>query len=251
MYEAVLSWIEAHPATFAVVASIAVPTILSALSFLDGWAAKRWPVAVAIARALLPDVKRVVAIAASGALESRKLPVPPEVRALTVERVERAISQRPTADPDRTPVGPRRIPPLPCLLLLLALALVDCGADTQTAVHSANEIRTAGHAYADVVDAVCTKPAERAAELPEDEAGRELARLQALHCSTALLALTAYSEAHRTLHDLIEAIQAGQCTPTIARDVPEKCDLFRASAKAVDAGVALARAVDELQRGAR
>jgi hypothetical protein len=93
MFEAVLSWIEEHPQTFVMLVALAVPAVGSVASFLDGWAAKRWPVAVALARALLPDLKRAGAILVSGALESRKLPVPPEVRALQVERVEKAIEQ--------------------------------------------------------------------------------------------------------------------------------------------------------------
>jgi len=93
MYDAILSWLEAHPE---LVAAVGVPLVLSVLSFADRQLAERWPVALAVLRALVPDVKRAAAILLSNAGRSGKLPEPPEVTELRYRRVEAAIERATT-----------------------------------------------------------------------------------------------------------------------------------------------------------
>jgi len=94
MYDAILAWLEAHPELAGVFAVAVVWPALSGLaSFADGWLAKRYPVALAVGRALGFDLKRLLAILFSRALESRKLPVPPEVVELRFQRVDKAIAR--------------------------------------------------------------------------------------------------------------------------------------------------------------
>lgn len=141
---------------------------------------------------------------------------------------------------------------LGAFLALLVFGLFCSGcSSTQEATRTVNHAQITGHALADVVIATCQEPYERAAQLPEADAAREVARLDALRCPAALHALTAYSNAHRVAHDLIEAIDAGQCVATIARDVPEKCDLIRALKLLVDASTRLTKVAAELKEATR
>lgn len=249
MYEAVLSWIEAHPEAFALLVSIALPVLLSGLSFLDGAAAKRWPVAVAIARALLPDLKRAAAIAASGALESRKLPVPPEIAQLRVERVEKAIVE----SSKRPPPMPPFVPPT---LLCLALALTGCADLTY-----ARSVRDASHDAAEtaapLVDRWCV--AQQAADLAEvralpegsKERERRAEQAQALQrdrrCEQVVEAYDALRTASITLDATVAAAETGQCMA--ARSA--SCDVGGAAAKAATATAALATYVQHLQEASR
>jgi hypothetical protein len=132
----------------------------------------------------------------------------------------------------------------------LCLALAGC-TDLRPVVGVANGARTAGHAYVAVVERVCTVPAERAATLPEAEAAAEVERLRDLGCYQALHAQTDVAEAHRVMHDLIVAIQAGQCVATIARDVPASCDVRAAAERLADAGARLGAAVERLEGRAK
>lgn len=158
--------------------------------------------------------------------------------------------------PKRARAGFARHARVPTWLFAL-LALIGCLAtgvgchDLTPAVQSANAVRATGHELAAVIVDRCQRPYEVAATLTPPEARREVARLDAMHCPRALLALTDLSNAHRAQHDLIEAIQAGQCVATIARDVPAKCDLMKSGQQLLNAGASLQRAVDELQRQAQ
>lgn len=252
MYESILSWAEAHPEAFGLLCTlVVVPLFGSLASFADAWLAKRAPVLTALLRALLPDVKRALAIAASGALESRKLPVPPEVRQLTVERVEKAIEE--TAS-KRAPVPP---PPIVMLSLPLVVALMGCTRAEQ--IQAANAHRETGHASAHALGADAPEVRSLSA-LCDYEAleGRPDARERSIDldnrgCVRALGAQTAFSAAHRAEVHAIEAAQRGECVIGAPRSLPA-CDLLGMARHTLEAGIALADATAEVVaavRGAR
>jgi hypothetical protein len=248
MYEAVLSWIERHPQTFVMLVAIAVPVLGSVASFLDGWAAKRWPIAVALARALLPDLKRAGAILVSGALESRKLPVPPEVRQLTVERVEKAIEES----------ASKRPPPPPIVTMMLgallgAFVLLATGCTRAEQIQAANAQRGTGHATAHVLGA--DAPEKRslgalcdyeALEGKPDEYERSI-DLDNRGCKAALAAQTAFSLAHKAQVKAIDDAQAGKCTIGAPPATTPACRLVEIAGATYNAGLALARAVAEVR----
>lgn len=248
MYERVLSEVErfagAYPAAFALLVTlIVVPLLGSALSFLDGWAAKRWPVAVALLRALLPDPKRAAAILTARVMDSQKLPVPPEVRELAIRRVERAAD-----DPQKTPVGPRRPPPMPLLCLLL------CGCADLT---YARTVRDAAHDAAEtaapIVDLRCV--AQQARDLAEVRAmperspererrAEEAQRLQRdRRCPDVVRAYDVLRVASITLDATVAAAETGQCMA--ARS--QSCDVGAAAVKAATAMATVAGLVEHLE----
>lgn len=93
MIDTIADALARYPGLVSTLALLLIPMIGAALSYADAWAAKRWPLTVAFLRALLPDVKRAAAVLAVRTLEERKLPVPPEVRELASERIEKAIER--------------------------------------------------------------------------------------------------------------------------------------------------------------
>lgn len=248
MYERVLSEVErfagAYPAAFALlVTMIVVPLIGSALSFADGWAAKRWPVAVALLRALLPDPKRAAAILTARVLDSQKLPVPPEVRELAIRRFERADD-----DPQKTPVGPRKPPPLPLLCLLLTgCADLTYARTVRDAAHDAAETA------APIVDLLCvSQQARDLAEvraLPEHSIERErrAEQAQALQrdrrCPEVVAAYSTLRVASITLDATVAAAETGQCMA--ARS--QSCDVGGAAVKAAQATAEIAGLVKQLE----
>lgn len=256
MFDRILAYLErlatAYPEAFGMlVVLIVVPAIGSALSFADGWAAKRWPVAVALLRAALPDPKRMAAILVAKAFESRKLPVPPEVRQLTVERVEKAI--------EATSSRPSRIPPgITGALLTLVVCVVIASLTGCADLTWARSIRDASHdaavLAAPVVERYCVVQAEAdlatiRAEL--DPAKREkLAeeaqmRLRARRCTEAVSAYDALRVASITLDATVAAAESGRCMS--ARS--EGCDVGGAAVKAAQATAAVATFVRGLEAG--
>lgn len=253
MFDRILAFAEAHPETFGLVCTLVlVPLLGSAASFLDAWAAKRWPVGVALLRALLPDIKRFAAILATKAFESRKLPVPPEVRQLTVERVEKAIEATASKPPPRIPPG----------ITSALLALVACGIVASLTgcadLTWARSIRDASHdaavLAAPVVERYCVVQAEAdlatiRAEL--DPAKREKlaeeaqTRLRARRCTEAVTAYDALRVASITLDATVAAAESGQCMS--ARS--EGCDVGGAAVKAAQATSAVASFVRGLEAG--
>lgn len=239
MIDRLLAFAEAHPETFGLVCTLVlVPLLGSAASFLDAWAAKRWPVAVAMARALLPDVKRAAAILTTRALEKRKLPVPPEVRELAIQRIEKAVEQ--------TASKPPPSPPPPLVMMTLALALAGCSrADV---IAGANVHRDAGHATARILAEACDY--EAAERLGGDLARERAAQLDAIYCEEAWLAQRAFAAAHRAQVRAIEAAEAGKCVIGAPKSEPA-CNLLQAAAATYQAGVALADAAAMVRAAAR
>ncbi len=116
----------------------------------------------------------------------------------------------------------------------------------QPAIRTANEVRRSGHELAVVIEQLCTIPYERAAEASEEEARRELARLDGMKCPAAFRAQTALAQAHGLYHATLTAIQAGECAAAFAPR-GELCDLPKATAKLIEAGAEVARAVERIE----
>lgn len=89
-----LTLAQAHPGLVGVLVTAVVwPMLSGAASFADQALGRRFPIAMAILRTVGFDAKRFAAIVLSDAMKARKLPVPPEVTELTIQRIDKAVSE--------------------------------------------------------------------------------------------------------------------------------------------------------------
>lgn len=133
--------------------------------------------------------------------------------------------------------------------VFLAVVLLATGCTHERPdVTTANVVRLAGHEGAELLREHCREPAERAAELPQAEAQRELLRLERLGCRKAGRAHDVLVTAHEVLHAASEARSAGECVGVSAGAA--KCDVIGASARLVRAGVDFAHAIDAVRQEA-